>query len=80
MGFGETFFKSCHHDCDVIADEQFLTLNWIVKKCHFLRYIEKDIFGGNLLAGSFNVGLEPISEEEKKTFEDILDFDIKNMV
>lgn len=64
-----------------MAYEQFVTSNWIVKNYHFLYYVEKRHFlGDNLLAGSFDVKLEPISEKERIPLKTFFEFDIKNMV
>ena len=78
VSFEKMFCKRCHHSCDVIAGEQFVTSNWIFKKCPFLCYVKKDIFGGQL-AGSFDVEPDSMSKRKENIFEDVLDFDIKTL-
>lgn len=80
MDFEETFCKSCHHDYDVIANEQFAMSNWIVKKYPFLSYVEKDIFWGKFVSWKFQRQAGVNERRRENTFEDIFDFDIKNMV
>ena len=79
MGFEETFCKSCDYDSDIIADEQFVS-SWIVKKCHFLRYVEKHIFWGQFVDWEFQCKAGANKQRRENAFEDISDFVIKNMV